>query len=131
MAKILATILMFLLPGVTGFCGAATSEQLVDPMRPADYQTPVAKISTSGEKNQVNTKSWKLLAVLTSAERSVAVINGKSFQLGDHLEGYKLVRIDPDRVVLKNNQITLVLHRGGTGLKKMSANKDIRKGSKP
>lgn len=131
MAKLFIIVLTFLLLGVAGFCGAATSGQFVDPMRPVHYQTSAAKISTVGKKEPVNTKGWKLLAVLTSTERSVAVINGRSLQLGDHLEGYKLVKIDPDKVVLKNKQTTLVLRRAGTGLKKMSVDKDIRKGRKP
>ena len=131
MAKLFTIVLTFLLFGVTGFCGAATSEQFVDPMRPVHYQTSTAKTSTVGKKEPVKTKGWKLLAVLTSTERSVAVINGRSLQLGDHLEGYKLVKIDPDKVVLKNKQTTLVLRRAGTGLKKMSVDKDIRKGTKP
>ena len=131
MAKLFTIVLTFLLFGVPGFSGAATSEQFVDPMRPVNYQNSAAKTSIVGKKERVSTKGWKLLAVLTSTERSVAVINGRSLQLGDHLEGFKLVKIDPDKVVLKNKQTTLVLRRAGTGLKKMSANKDIRKGSKP
>ena len=131
MAKILGTVLMLLVFGVAGPGGAATSEQFVDPMRPVHYQTPAAKTSTVGKKNQVDTRNWKLLAVLTSVGRSVAVINGRSLQLGDHIDGYKLVKIDSDRVVLKNKQTTLVLRRAGTGLKKMSTTEDVRKGSKP
>lgn len=131
MAKLFTIVLMFLLFGVADFCGAATSEQFVDPMRPVHYQTSAAKTSTVEKKERVDTKSWKLLAVLTSTERSVVVINGRSLQLGDRLEGYKLVKIDPDKVVLKNKQTTLVLRRVGTGLKRISVDKDIRKGRKP
>ncbi|MDX2493508.1 MAG: hypothetical protein QNK27_00915 [Desulfuromusa sp.] len=131
MAKILRIVLMLLLFGVAGNCCAATAEKFVDPMRPLHYQTPAAKKTAMGKKIQVNTKSWQLTAVLISAGRSVAVINGKSLQVGAQLDGYKLVRIDSDQVVLKNKQRTLTLRRAGTGLKKMSTDRDIRKGSKP
>ncbi|MDX2481831.1 MAG: hypothetical protein QNK24_16030 [Desulfuromusa sp.] len=131
MAKILSIVSMFLLFGVAGNCCAATTEKFVDPMRPVHYRVPVAKKSSAGEKVQVNTNDWQLTAVLISAGRSVAVINGKSLQVGAQLDGYKLVQIDSDQVVLKNKQRSLTLRRAGTGLKKMSTDRDIKKGSKP
>jgi len=130
-AKIAGIVLALLLLCAAGNCCAEATEQFVDPMRPIRYQTPVAKKSAVEKKLQADTKSWKLTAVLTSAGRSVAVINGESFQVGGRLDGYRLVQIDFDKVILKNKQRTLVLHRAGTGLKKMSTTRDIRKGSKP
>lgn len=131
MARVLGIILKLLLLCAAGSCCAATTEQFVDPMRPVRYQSPVAQKTTVGKKHQVDTNNWKLTAVLTSTGRSVAVINGKSLQVGGSLDGYRLIQIDFDKVVLKNKQRTLVLHRAGTGLKKISTTRDIRKGSKP
>ncbi len=116
-STVVATVLCV---AVTSFAG--TKGALVDPMRPARYH------SGSIEKGP-DTSSWQLTAVLISAQRSVAVINQKSFTVGDTLEGYRIVKIDFDRVLLKNRKRTIVLHRVGTGLKKMSAEVDIRKGS--
>ncbi len=130
MAKKLGIIVLLFLYGA-GNCCAATSEQFVDPMRPVHYQIPVARKSAMVKKLQVDTHNWKLTTVLTSAGRSVAVINGESLQVNELLDGYKLVQIASDRVVLKNKQRTIVLHRAGTGLKKISAKKVVRKGSKP
>ncbi len=130
MAKRFVIGWIFLLFWSAGYCYAATSGSFVDPMRPVHYPTKVVKKSVEKE-DRVDTQHWKLLAVLISAERSVAVINGRSLQVGDQLEGYELVKIAADRAVLKNKQSILVLRRAGTGLKKVSADKDIRKGSKP
>jgi len=130
-ARKLGIIVLLLFLCGAGNCCAATSEKFIDPMRPVHYQTPVAKKTTSGKKIQVDTQHWKLTAVLISAGRSVAVINGKSLQVGGQLDGYKLVQIDSAKVVLKNKQRTIVLHRSGTGLKTISSIKDVRKGSKP
>ena len=131
MARISVIVLLFLLFFVESNCCSAAPEAFVDPMRPVRYQNPVTT-RTATEKNiQGETEGWQLTTVLISARRSVAVINGKSLQVGERLDGYKLVQIKSDRVVLKNKQRTLVLHRSGTGLKKMSTEKDIGKGSKP
>lgn len=131
MVKITGIVLMILLFCVAGEGLAAQPSQFVDPMRPVHYQSPAKKTSVAERKKRTDTKEWKLTAVLISASRSVAVINGKSLQEGEQLGGYKLIQIDTDKVILKNRQGTLMLHRAGTGLKKMSRKSDIRKGSNP
>ena len=133
MARIFRILLMVLLLSGAGESFAAKSEQFVDPMRPVRYQAPVVNTTPikKNDQEQVNTKTWRLTAVLISAERSVAVINGKSLQEGEILNGFRLVEIMPDKVLLKNKQRKLVLRRSGTGLKKISVNKDVGKGSNP
>ena len=128
MVRIFRILLIVLLISMVGEAFAAKLGQFVDPMRPAYYQTSSAQQATP---DRVNTKDWKLTAILISADRSVAVINGKALQKGESLDGYRLVQIMPDKVLLQNKQQKLVLHRVGTGLKKISTNKDIGKGSKP
>ncbi|MCK4501542.1 MAG: hypothetical protein KAU22_00815 [Desulfuromonadales bacterium] len=126
MAKVPNLIIVaFLSLLVVGAATAANSE-LADPMRPVNY--PVSAVAAVA-KQSVATENWNLMAVLISAQRSVAVINGKSLQTGDVISGYKVVKIESDLVVLKNNQNKIVLRRAGTGLKKISANMDIAKGS--
>lgn len=132
MVRIFMSLLTVLLLFGAGECLAAESEQLVDPMRPLRYQAPAP--ATSIEKTiqkQVDTTAWQLTAVLVSAERSVAVINGKLLQKGENLKGYRLVKILPDKVLLKNKDEKIILSRAGTGLKKISVYKDIGKGSNP
>ena len=125
MSRILLTIMLIF---VAGESFAAKLDQFVDPMRPLHYQT---SLSQQAKAEGVTTKDWTLTAVLISAERSVAVINGKTLQQGETIGGYRLVKIMPDKVLLKNGQRKLVLRRTGTGLKKMSPSRDIEKGSKP
>lgn len=131
MAKVTGMVCMILLFCVPGDGFAATKVQLVDPMRPSHYQDQSNKRSVVEKQLQVKTKSWELTAVLLSPGRSVAVINGKSLQLGEQLEGYKLIQIQSDQVTLRNKQQKLLLRRAGTGLKKVSINRGIGKGSKP
>jgi len=104
---------------------AGTEGELVDPMRPLHYRSAPAKKA----QKEVPASVFRFTAVLTSSQRSVAVINQKFFKVGDTIEGYKVVTIDFDKVLLKNKKKTVVLHRVGTGLKKISATMDIRKGS--
>lgn len=109
---------------------AAEKNILQDPLRPARYQAstsnPVA-VEYAASKQQ----DWHLSAVLISAQRAVAVINGQSLQVGDRLGGYQLIKIEATKVLLRNKQKQLVLHRSGTGLKKTSSGEDIVKGSHP
>lgn len=131
MAKVTGIVFMILLFCVAGEGFAATEGQFVDPMRPSHYQDQRSKRSAVEKQLPVKTGSWELTAVLLSPGRSVAVINGKSLQLGEQLEGYKLIQVQSDQVILKNKQQKLVLRRAGTGLKKVSINRGIGKGSKP
>ncbi|MCW8860112.1 MAG: general secretion pathway protein GspB [Deltaproteobacteria bacterium] len=118
MAKVTILILVFVLAGAPQIF-AAQKNQLLDPMRPLNYQRTVPEKSpVKSPADQVNTQAWKLTAVLISETRSVAVINGQSLQEGDLLDGYKLIQIQTDRVVMKNKQNKLVLRRTGTGLRK-------------
>lgn len=94
------------------------AEELVDPMRPEHYQAPAPAPAEKGEDQTVDTTSWKLTAVLSAADRVVAVINGESLQQGDAFKGYTVMTIQPDHVLLQNREKQLVLRRVGTGLKK-------------
>lgn len=95
---------------------SARTEELVDPMRPEHYQAPVP--AEKSEEQKIDTTEWSLTAVLSAADRVVAVINGKSLQKGDVLQGYTVTNIQADRALLQNGEKQLVLHRVGTGLKK-------------
>ena len=131
MVKVTYILLVSFLFCIAGKGLAAQSSQFVDPMRPVRYQASAGKASVTEKKVRTDTKDWKLTAVLISAGRSVAVINGTSLQEGEQLEDYRLIQIGTDKVVLNNKQEKLVLRRAGTGLKKTFTNNDIRKGSNP
>lgn len=103
------------------FCAVcAQATELKDPMRPDVYRP--APEAVESVPPRIDTTSWRLTAVLLSAQRRVAVINGRSFQPGDTLEGFKVTRISGDRVELRNPRRTVVLRRVGTGLKVLRSN---------
>lgn len=118
--------LLCLLVLLCGPVSAAETGRLQDPLRPVRYQAPVVE-----KKAEVERQNWSLSAVLLSADRAVAVINGQSLQLGDLLDGYRLVKIEPGKVLLRKNRKQIVLSRSGTGLKKISSFERVKKGSQP
>ena len=117
--------LILLLCGPVSAAAAATG-RLQDPLRPVRYQAPVNK-----KQAEVQPLNWHLSAVLLSEKRAVAVINGRSLRLGDLLDGYKLIKIEPGKVLLRNKQQQVILRRSGTGLKKISSLEEVKKGSHP
>lgn len=103
------------------FSGTAGAADLIDPMRPQNHKVGV----TDGRDDEAalaaeakRTADWCYAAVLLSAKRKVAVINGHALKVGEVLEGYRLVSIKTDQVVLRGKGRELILHRTGTGLKK-------------
>lgn len=126
--KMILSWLIVMLSGTLSFV-AAQGNRLVDPMRP--LQRPSEKVgSLKSTAEKPASESLQLLAVLTSADRSVAVINGKLLQKGERIGGYKLIQISSDQVVLQSKSGKRTLHRSGTGLKKRPTKSDVKKGSK-
>lgn len=107
---------------------AADTSPIRDPLRPLGYQGTASPTVT---QRAAKTVEWRLAAVLISPERTVAVINGQSLQIGDQLNGYELVEIESDKVLLQKNQKKLVLRRAGTGFKKALSSEGVVKGSRP
>ena len=98
---------------------AAQQRPLSDPMRPHSQQVkaPLSSVEKAGEQ-VIDTAAWQLTAVLISERRSLAIVNGQALQKGDQLDGYKVISIQSDKVVLEHGHKQLVLHRTGTGLRK-------------
>ena len=108
----------------SSWIGVAGAAEFIDPMKPLNYQATTADTNTETTNEKKKTDSWKLTAVLLSDKRSVAVVNGQSLRPGDVLEGYTLMGIYKDRVVLNGKGRKLVLERSGTGLKKKSVHRN-------
>lgn len=108
---------------------AADSGGLKDPLQPLNYQSPVTPASP--EMSVKKRTVWRLGAILIAAEREVAMINGQSLQIGDMLDGYRLVKIESASVLLQKKNEKIVLRRSGTGLKKAFLSRDVGKGSQP
>jgi len=126
--KVILSSLIVMLSGTMSFL-AAQGNGLVDPMRPLQsYSEKVGSVKSTAKKPA--SEPLDLLAVLTSSDRSVAVINGKLLQEGESIGGYTLIQISSDQVVLQSKTGKRTLHRSGTGLKKKSTPSDVKKGSK-
>ena len=97
---------------------AVGGERLLDPMRPL-VSSASGPVETVGKPLVTKQLDWRLGAVLISAEREVAVINGKSLQVGDKIEQ------------LQMKKKKMVLRRAGSGLKKAFLSQDVGKGSHP
>lgn len=122
--KVFLPCLLFIFMSCNG--SAETPVPFADPMRPAAYRQ-IRKEQTQVVTPQVKTDSWTLSAVLRSSSRRVALINGRVMKLGDTIEGFRLVTIETDRVVLENSRRKVVLIRDGAGIKKNSATEGNRK----
>ncbi len=79
---------------------------LKDPTRPPGI---VAKVSTSPEK--IQQPRWMLTSTLVSMQRRTAVINDTVVSHGDHINGAKIISIQPSAVRLRigGKYITLVM----------------------
>ena len=77
--------------------------QLDDPTRPANL------VAGSVLLTDEVTTSWDLSSILISPQRRVAIINGKTVQLGETLAGAKVLRINETNVKLKYREEVIVL----------------------
>lgn len=64
---------------------------LHDPTRP-DYITGATRSSNTG---------WQLSSTLISPQRRLAVVNGETVGVGDHVDGATVVSIEPGAVELR------------------------------
>lgn len=76
---------------------AAADSTVADPTRP-----PLAR-SAAEAAAPTAAPALELSAVLISAERTVAVINGQPLQVGERLGDARVEAIRPDAVVLRHN----------------------------
>ena len=78
-----------------------------------DPTLPPRAPQTDPDKAPQAQATWELTSILISPERRIAVINGKSLQVGQSIAGARVLSIDPHKVVLRHGsrQITLPLHQ--------------------
>lgn len=78
------------------------AEKLQDPTRPLQYHAPVA-----------NVEHLQLNSILVASGRRFAVINGRALAENEAVGGIRVVRIEKDRVIVRQGgkTKTLVLHR--------------------
>ena len=81
---------------------------LQDPTKPLTQPTVVQ--AESGEVATPSVASFHLQAIFSGGHDS-AIIDGQSYRVGDKVQNYRLVRIQPSQVVLQgpNAPLTLTL----------------------
>lgn len=84
----LVTVMLLLLAG--------PGHALNDPMRPPFFD------GSGNKENPVVNRPLLLSMILTAAERRVAVLNGQSVQVGDEVDGYRVLRIERQKVVVSH-----------------------------
>ncbi len=95
------------------------AQELIDPMRPAPYRAPTP---VTAEQQQAEMHSeLQLTAILKGSQRRVAVINGEVLQVGQQIQGYRLIDIDARQVRLQKDGQHLVLSVEAQVMKRSSA----------
>jgi MSHA biogenesis protein MshK len=80
----------------------AAEPPLRDPMQPFE---PAAATAASGSPQA----PYRLSAVLISASRRIAVLNGRPYRQGDRIDGVEIARIEPGAVHLRRGDEQLVV----------------------
>lgn len=87
--------------------------QFDDPTLPPSFSNVVS------QDEEINT-AWVLSSVLVSPKRKVAIINGKSVQVGDVLDGANIQSINATEVKLKHRGEVILLELHPVTVKKIS-----------
>ena len=92
--------------------GAPVVAQLDDPTRPPDFATTL----TPDDATEADV-GWELSSILVSPQRSVAIINGTTVQVGETLAGAKVLEINLSGVVIRHRDEVISLKLLSTSVK--------------
>jgi MSHA biogenesis protein MshK len=92
---------------------------LQDPTKPSAGKS----VSRSGQdSNTVTTATLKLTAIINNNQNKQAIINGRSFAEGQQVQGYKLVLISQNHVILDSSDGEQTLYVNNNNIKKDANN---------
>lgn len=74
---------------------------LEDPTRPANFEAPVQATAI---------RQFTLNSIVVGSAKRIAVIDGVVRREGDVFDGARLVRVEPDKVILRSQGRTLILN---------------------
>jgi hypothetical protein len=122
--KNMLTLLLLVVVPCLGW--AQPSAGLVDPLRPSHYRPqpqpqPQVEVLLGPEQIDVLRQQLQLTAILKSADRAMAVINGRPLQVGQTVNDFRLNEIGSDYVILRKGDHRLTLYRIISGVKKSAA----------
>ncbi len=80
-------------------------------------------MSDQGVQSAVpESESLKLTAIINSAHQRVAIINGKSFSTGQQIQGYQVISISQNHVILDGSEGNKTLYVNNNNVKKDTSN---------
>ncbi len=90
---------------MTGVLMAADSSRLSDPTRPL-INTNAERVKSSNETRQTAPKKKRnqLMAIIVDNKNRKAIIDEKTIAVGDLINGYRVHRIETNRVILRKGQ---------------------------
>ena len=92
---------------------------LTDPTKPS----PNKSMFNTGQNPEVMTKmGLKLTAIINNSQNRQAIINGKSFAVGQQVQGYKVVLISQNHVELHGSDGKQTLFVNNNNIKKDANN---------
>jgi len=100
---------LILLLALTAPLVASAAGPLADPTRPSGYAPAPAAVAQKAAPPKLH-----LQAILVSPTRRVALINGRALKVGDHIDGAVILKIQPDRIVVRHRhrRLTFMLDSG-------------------
>jgi MSHA biogenesis protein MshK len=93
---------------------AARADELAPPRDPMQ---PFGAAASGAGRAAATGPRFRLTAVVISDARRVAVVNGKSYQPGESVDGAEVIRIESQSVHLRDGGQDLVIHLGRTGIR--------------
>lgn len=88
---------------------------LVDPTKPS---LKSAKVSTDNSNNTMQLQGLRLTAIINKNQYKLAIINGESFLEGQQVQGYDVVVISRNHVILNGLEGKKTLYVNNNNVKK-------------
>jgi hypothetical protein len=98
------------LAAAAGLLLALTAVAAEPPLR--DPMQPYRAVAGAEGPGGVPAPRFRLTAVLISPERRVAVVNGKAYGEGAHVDGVEITSIDARSIRLRDGDEELIVHLG-------------------
>lgn len=92
-------------------------EQIHDPMQPTWLRG-----GSSTQPERTREQRFSVDTIVVSPERRIAIINGRSVGVGEWVNGAKVMRIDPEAVILELDGTRFTIALAITDIKKASRN---------
>ena len=98
------------------FClGNAQAITLIDPTKPSPNKS---MIKASQDPMAITPTTLKLTAIINSNQNKRAIINGRSFLQGQEVQGYKVILISKNHVILNNSDGKQTIFVNNNNIKK-------------